>query len=126
MRWAAIRIAVDDGDAGLNNPVGGPSAQAAGDLLIEAGSAGVANDVGARDEVTAVIGYLPEDERLAPRLRQIEAALGLLPVIGVDGVASGSSRDHDPGRGLGERMEAVFQAAAHWAAYRGHPAMGDA
>ena len=88
MRWAAIRIAVDDGEAGLNNPVGGPAAQAAGDLLIEAGSAGVANDVGARDEVTAVIGYLPEDERLVPRLRQIEAALGLLPVIGIDGVAS--------------------------------------
>ena len=78
MRWATIRIAVDND----------PAAQAASDLLINAGSAGVADDVGVRDEITAVIGYLPEDERLAPRLRQIEAALRLLPALGIEGVSS--------------------------------------
>ena len=80
-RWAAIRIAVD----GVNFP---DAPQAVVDLLLSSGSAGVATDIGASDEVTAATGYLPEDERLAARLRQIDAALQLLPSLGVAGVSS--------------------------------------
>ena len=81
MRWAAIRIAVDD----VGSP--GSAATAASELLMSAGSAGVANDIGAHDEITAVIGYLPEDERLAPKLRQVNTALTLLPSLGIGGVS---------------------------------------
>jgi ribosomal protein L11 methyltransferase len=78
MRWAAIRIRVDG--------VGG--AEAAGELLVRSGSAGVAHDIGHFDLPVAVTGYLPEDERLAPAIRRIEAALTLLPTIGIDSVAA--------------------------------------
>jgi ribosomal protein L11 methyltransferase len=77
-RWASIRIAVDTSAA----------ADAASNLLIECGTAGVATDMGAYDEATAVIGYLPEDERLPARLRQIELALRMLPEIGFEDVAA--------------------------------------
>ena len=77
MRWAAIRIAVDGVEA----------ADAAGSLLLQSGSAGIASDFGAYDEPTAVIGYLPEDERLPHTLSQIGLALAMLPAIGVAGAA---------------------------------------
>ncbi len=85
MRWAAIRIAVDDAKDRFGT---GAAAQAASELLISSGSAGVASDIGALDEVTAVIGYLPEDERLVPRLRQLETALMLLPSLGIAAVST--------------------------------------
>jgi ribosomal protein L11 methyltransferase len=79
MRWAAIRIAID-GSANAAN--------AAGELLVQAGSAGVAHDIGPEDDPVAVIGYLPEDERLDAALRQIGAALTMLPAIGIAGVSA--------------------------------------
>jgi ribosomal protein L11 methyltransferase len=79
MRWASLRIPID----GLDYP---DADQAASNLLLCAGTQGVALAVGAYDEVTSVTGYLPEDERLPSKIRQIEAALLMLPEIGVVGV----------------------------------------
>lgn len=79
MRWTALRIAVNADDS---------SAEAAANMLVSAGCAGVAHSIGAHDEVTSVTGYLPEDERLAASIRSLETALLMLPSIGVSGVAS--------------------------------------
>jgi ribosomal protein L11 methyltransferase len=81
MRWASIRIPIN----GLDYP---DAEQAASSLLLCAGTQGVALAVGAYDEVSSVTGYLPEDERLPSSIRQIEAALHMLPSIGVVGVGT--------------------------------------
>jgi ribosomal protein L11 methyltransferase len=77
-RWAGIRIAVDGSE---------DAARAAGALLLSAGCAGLATDIGAHDEPTAVVGYLPDDDRLSASLRRIDAALAMLGALGITGVA---------------------------------------
>ncbi len=79
MRWAAIRVAVDGSEI---------AAEAASLLLREAGCNGVATDIGAHDEVVAVTGYLPEDDRLHSSRRKIEAALLVLPELGIEGTST--------------------------------------
>src|SRR5450432_882225 len=81
MRWASIRILIN----GLDFP---DADQAATSLLLNAGTDGVSLSIGMYDEVTSVTGYLPEDDRLPSRLRQIEAALGMLPDIGLMGIGA--------------------------------------
>ncbi len=79
MRWASLRIPVN----GLDHP---DASDAATNLLLSAGTDGVSLAIGAYDEVTDVTGYIPDDERLNSRLIQIQAALSMIPDLGIKGV----------------------------------------
>jgi ribosomal protein L11 methyltransferase len=58
---------------------------AAEQLLYNAGFKGIAlNDISVPPRIT---GYLPEDDRLPAQLRAVDAALALLPAIGIDGIS---------------------------------------
>ena len=72
MQWAGISIEVETSAA----------EEAVTHLLTEAGCAGVALAGDGR----LVTSYLPNDDRLDARLRQIRAALSLLATLGIDGV----------------------------------------
>lgn len=89
MRWAAVKIEAEDVEA-MN---------AAEQLLYNAGFKGVAlNDISIPPCVT---GYLPEDARLPAQLRAVDAALMLLPSIGITG--------------LSEKADVAFVEEQDWA-----------
>jgi len=68
MRWAEITI-----------ETGAEAADAVGDALREAGCSGLLIS----ETPQAVIGYLPTDDRLEPRLLSLKSALAALPACGL-------------------------------------------
>jgi ribosomal protein L11 methyltransferase len=75
MRWAALTIDIGSVDA----------CETAEQLFYNAGIKGIAVDDTAFP--MRITGYLPEDERLAGRVRAIDAALTLLPTLGIESVS---------------------------------------
>jgi ribosomal protein L11 methyltransferase len=76
MKWKGITIEVPSTE----------SEDAVVQLLLNAGCAGVA--FAAEGLTKSVSSYIPNDENAPHRLRQIDAALAMLPLIGISGVGA--------------------------------------
>lgn len=75
MRWAALTVEVG----------AAASVEAAEQLFYNSGIKGVAIDDTA--DPVRITGYLPDDDRLHGQIRAINAALNLLPSLGLDGIS---------------------------------------